>query len=87
MAEVACGKDFTSHFDDHDDCIEQCLKVDGGTGEAAATYTVAAAKKSGNTVQCRALEVSRALDPTDPQRAEHCAAVFGEAAPCIASDP
>jgi len=86
LAEAACRDDFKQHFDGHDDCIDKCLEMDGGTGDKAARYSVADARKSGNTVQCRALEVSRALDATDPHRAEHCPAVFGEAAPCVAAE-
>jgi hypothetical protein len=84
LAKAACEVEFSAHFEDHEDCIEKCLEVEGGTGAAAATYSVAQARNGGNTVQCRALEVSRALDATDSDRADHCPAVFGEASPCVA---
>jgi hypothetical protein len=86
LAKAACPSDFKDHFDSHDDCIEQCLKLDGATGDEAATYSVVEAKKGGANLQCRGLEVSRALDPSDDQRTDHCPAVFGEAAPCVAPD-
>lgn len=79
LAETACKSDFVAKFTDHAGCVDKCSKL---TGADKGDYSVAEAKRPGDTVQCRGLAVSRALAATtDADRVTACAAVFG-GAPC-----
>ncbi len=81
LAKVACPDGFASHYLDDDDCADQCANLDGAdSGE----YSVDSAQEGGNTVQCRGLAVSRALELPEAERAAACAAVFG-GKPCRAA--
>jgi len=79
LARAACPSGYASNYSDDDDCREQCA---GLGGAEKGVYSVADAKKGGNTVQCRGLAVSRALAMPEATRgAAACAPVFG-GAPC-----
>jgi len=78
LAETACPADFKSKHKNHDDCVGKCATIPGAE---KADYSVKDAQKSGNTVQCRGLAVSRALALPVADRADACQAAFG-AAPC-----
>jgi hypothetical protein len=74
--EKPAGKDAKSP------CVEECEGLDGVMSESPEDYTVEAGEK-GNSVQCRALHASRALDEelSMEETAELCDAAFG-AKPC-----
>jgi hypothetical protein len=72
LLEKACESDFAASFTDQAACQDECVKLDGSAANAG--YTLSA---KGNNLQCRLLNVSRAL--SDPSK--YCAAAQG-AAPC-----
>ncbi len=79
LSKAACHDDFISKFADDDDCADKCAKL---TGAELGEYSVANAKKGGDTVQCRGLAISRVLALPEAERdATACAPVFG-GAPC-----
>jgi hypothetical protein len=79
LSKAACPDEFATNYTDADDCTDKCSKLKGAElGE----YSVADAKKGGDTVQCRGLAVSRVLALPEAMRgAAACAPVFGDA-PC-----
>ncbi|MEZ4224155.1 MAG: hypothetical protein R3B13_24615 [Polyangiaceae bacterium] len=74
LAEEACATDFASKFSSQDDCMKDCVSLPGAKLDQG--YAVASVG-SGDNVQCRALQLSRALDG----QSAACAGAFG-AAPC-----
>ena len=73
LAKAACPEDYAANSADSSDCTEQCAKLDGAEG----SYSVKEGQKGGDSVQCRGLAVSRALELPEGDRAAACAAVFG----------
>ena len=84
LAEVACPVGYASNFPGGSDCIERCLMF----GKADGDYSVKLAKAGRDTLPCRTLYVTRALEalakpgatPADADTA--CKAVFG-GDPCV----
>lgn len=72
LLKKACESDFDAKFDDQPACQAECMKLDGSVANSG--YSISA---KGNNVQCRLLNVSRAL--SNPGK--FCAAALG-AAPC-----
>jgi len=68
LLEKACKSDFDDTFGDAATCQTECLKLDGAEYEAG--YTINA---TGNNLQCRLLNVSRAL--SNPNK--YCASARG----------
>jgi len=73
LLQKACEADFDADFSDQAECQSECQKLDGAGYESG--YTTSAT--SGNNLQCRLLNVSRAL--SNPSK--YCGAAKG-AAPC-----
>jgi hypothetical protein len=77
LASTACPSEFEEKYLDETDCEEQCATIEGFD---KGSYSVKESR-TGNTVQCRGLAVSRALAKPTAERAAACAAVFG-GSPC-----
>jgi len=72
LLEKACKSDFDADYDDASACQAECMKLDGAPANSG--YSTSA---KGNNLQCRLLNVSRALS----EPAKYCGAARG-AAPC-----
>jgi len=78
IASTACPTKFNAKYARPSACVDECTKVKGHDGG----YSVKLASQSGDSLQCRALAVSRVLELPAAQRDAACGAVFGEALPC-----
>ena len=78
LAEIACPENFARNYLDNGDCAHRCAQFEGAESDQ---YSVKGGLKGGNTMQCRGLAVSRALELPEAYRGAACDAVFG-GAPC-----
>ncbi|WP_433934898.1 hypothetical protein AB3662_09810 [Sorangium cellulosum] len=76
LLEAACSEYLGESFPDPATCESECTLLTGAARDSG--YSVASAEEGGNTLACRLLHVSRALELADP---EECLAALGES-PC-----
>jgi hypothetical protein len=75
LLEKACGTDFMTKYGGmQTNCQKDCAALPGAKRDSGYNLTAA---KTGNTVQCRLLHVSRALDPA--AAAAECPSALGNA--------
>ena len=75
LLEAACKQDFDASFDGQATCQTECLHLVGAAANSGHSTSA-----TGNNLQCRLLNVSRALTNTT-NSSKFCAAALG-AAPC-----
>ncbi|HET7541759.1 MAG TPA: hypothetical protein VFK05_17915 [Polyangiaceae bacterium] len=86
LASQACPDEYMAEYTDDSDCQAKCADFEGADGN----FNVSDANQGGDNLQCRTLNVSRALHAkvdakAKPPLAEACPAVFGRGM-CVDKD-